>query len=95
MKTIPSGTWIVRYGLIRACTLTVVLCLLSWSMRTHAQNAAQAHIPVHRTSDWSTRHMVYSAPSSPSLARKLEAEPRHMQQWTRRNTAVPQVQSAQ
>jgi hypothetical protein len=38
--------------------------------------------------------MVYSAPSSMAEAWRLQAEPRYLHQWTRRNLAPPQAQSA-
>jgi len=95
MITKRNNFWLVKFGLPAACTLAVVLFLLSWSMRTHAQNNSEEHTPVHVTTDWSTRHMVYSAPSSQAQARRLQAEPRYVQQWRRQNAAVPQAHSAQ
>jgi hypothetical protein len=95
MKRRIKGKDLVRFILAPACTLAVVLFLLFWSMRTHAQNNAQAHLPVHQTTDWSTRHMVYSAPSSSAQAQRLQAEQRYLQQWARRNSPAPQVPGAQ
>jgi hypothetical protein len=46
------------------------------------------------TTDWSNRHMVYSAPSSVADAWRLQAEPRYLHQWTRRNLKPAQAQSA-
>jgi hypothetical protein len=42
------------------------------------------------TTDWSNRHMIYSAPSSMAQAWRLEAETRYVHQWTRRNAAALQ-----
>jgi len=83
--------WVVRLGLISACTLAVAVFLLSLGRKTHAQG----HTPVHMTTDWSNRHMVYSAPSSLGQALRLQAEPRYLHQWTRRNVVPPQAQAAQ
>jgi len=85
---------LVRLGLASACTLGAALFLLSWWMKTHAQDGAQGHAPVHMTSDWSNRHMVYSAPSSMPQAWRLQAESRYLQQWTRRNAAASRAQGA-
>ena len=83
--------WVVRWGLILGCTLAVAVFLLSWSKKTHAQG----HTPMHMTTDWSNRHMVYSAPSSLGQALRLQAEPRYLHQWTRRNAVPPHAQAAQ
>ncbi len=91
MKTQWNRNWVVRLGLISGCTLAVAVFLLSWGTKTHAQG----HTPVHMTTDWSNRHMVYSAPSSLGQALKLQAEPRYLHQWTRRNVVPSQAQSAQ
>jgi hypothetical protein len=93
MNTKRNGKWLVRAGLAATGTLAIVVLLLSWGMRTHAQNT-QGHIPVHMTTDWSTRHMVYSAPSSTAQAWRLQAEPRYLHQLTRRNAAAPQAHGA-
>jgi hypothetical protein len=75
--------------------LTAAFFLLSrGTTKTQAQDGGQGHTPVHMTTDWSNRHMVYSAPSSMAEAWRLQAEPRYLHQWTRRNLAPPQAQSA-
>jgi hypothetical protein len=81
---------VVRWGLISVCTLAAASFLLVWGRRTHAE----AHTPVHMTTDWSNRHMVYSAPSSVVQALRLQAEPRYLHQWTRRNVVPAQAPSA-
>jgi len=91
MNTKWNRKWVVRLCLISGCTLAVAVFLLSWGRKTHAQG----HTPVHMTTDWSNRHMVYSAPSSLGQALKLQAEPRYLHQWTRRNVVPPQAQAAQ
>ena len=94
MNRKQNGGRLVRLGVASTCTLTAALFLLSWGMRTHAQDGAQGHTPVHMTTDWSNRHMVYSAPSSMTEAWRLQAESRYLHQWTRRNVATSQAQSA-
>ena len=91
MNTKWNRRWLVRWGLVSVCTLTVAVFLLSWGKKTHAQ----VHTPVHMTTDWSNRHMVYSAPSSMGQALRLQSEPRYLHQWTRRNAVSSQGQSAQ
>ena len=92
MNTKRNSKWLVRLGLVSACTLTVVLLLVSWAERTRAQSNAQVHVPVHMTTDWSNRHMVYSAPSSMGQAMRLQAEPRYMHQLVRRAAPATQIQ---
>lgn len=89
-----DGRRLVRLGLVLACTLALVVFLLSWRVKTHAQNDAQSRSPVPMTSDWSNRHMVYSAPSSMPQAWRLQAESRYLHQWTRRNAAALRAQGA-
>jgi hypothetical protein len=91
MKTKWNRKWVVQWGLISGGTLALAVFLLSWGVRTHAQG----HTPVHMTTDWSNRHMVYSSPSSMVQAWRLQAEPRYLHQWTRRNVAPSQAQNAQ
>jgi hypothetical protein len=81
---------LVRMGLISVCTLAVAVFLLSWGKKTQAEG----HTPVHMTTDWSNRHMVYSAPSSMGHALRLQAEPRYLHQWARRNAVSSQAQKA-
>jgi hypothetical protein len=82
---------LIRLSLVSAGTLVAALLVVSWNKKTHAQN----HTPVHMTTDWSNRHMVYSAPSSMAQAWRLQFEPRYLDQWTRRNTPAAQAQGAQ
>jgi hypothetical protein len=69
----------------------MVLFLLSWGKKTQAQS----HTPVHMTTDWSNRHMVYSTPSSMAQAWRLQSEPRYIHQWLRRNAMSSQAEKAQ
>jgi hypothetical protein len=48
-----------------------------------AQEEGETHIGV--PTDWSHRHMVFSAPRSPREALDLSRNPRYVQQWLRRN----------
>jgi hypothetical protein len=91
MNAKRNRKWLIRLGLASGCTLAVALFLLAWGKRTHAQG----HTPVHMTTDWSNRHLVYSAPSSMEQAWRLRAEPRYFHQWTRRNAVSSQAQGAQ
>jgi hypothetical protein len=84
-----------RLSAVSTFILAAALLLLSWGMKTHAQDGTQGgHTPVHMTTDWSNRHMVYSAPSTMMEAWRLQAEPRYLHQWARRNLAAAQAQSA-
>jgi len=94
MKIKWNSKSLVRLGLASACTLAVALFLLSWRVKTHAQDNAPSRRPVPMTSDWSNRHMVYSAPTSMSQAWRLQAESRYLHQWTRRNAAALRAQGA-
>jgi hypothetical protein len=85
---------LVRLGMASTCILAVALLLLFWGTKTQAQQGAQGHTPVHMTTDWSNRYMVYSAPSSIMQAWRLQAEPRYLHQWARRNLGASQAQSA-
>jgi hypothetical protein len=86
---------LIRLGVASFLTLAATMFLLSrGTTKTHAQEGSQGHTPVHMTTDWSNRHMVYSAPSSFADAWRLQAEPRYLHQWTRRNLAASQAQSA-
>ena len=79
---------LIRLSLASVCTLVVALLVVSWNKKTHAQN----HTPVHMTTDWSNRHMVYSAPSSVMQAWRLQFEPRYLHQLARRNAPAAQTQ---
>lgn len=86
---------LVKLGMVSVCTLAVVLLLVTWAKRTRAQSNVQVHVPVHMTTDWSNRHMVYSAPSSMAQAWRLQAEPRYLHQLTRRAAPALQAQPGQ
>jgi len=90
MDTKWSGRRLVRFGLASLCVV-VILFLVSRGKKTHAQT----HTPVHMTTDWSNRHMVYSAPSSMAQAWRLQAEPRYLHQLTRRSAPAMQAEGAQ
>jgi hypothetical protein len=86
-----NGRWMVRLALVSVCALAVALLLLPWGNKTNAQG----HAPVHMTTDWSNRHMVYSSTSSIAQALRLQAEPRYFHQWTRRYVVPTQAQPVQ
>ena len=91
MNTKWNRRWLVRAVLVSVCALVVCVFLLSWGKKTHAQN----HTPVHMTTDWSNRHMVYSPASSMGEAWKLQTEPRYVQQWVRHTAPALQSQDPQ
>jgi hypothetical protein len=76
-----SGSWIVR--LILLAVPILALAMVSASKRPPAQ--AQNSRPVQLATDWSHRHVVFSAPGSLEQAWRLQAEPRFWHQWSRRN----------
>jgi hypothetical protein len=94
MNSKRNGARLMGLGVASIFTLAAALFLLSWGMKTNAQVGAQGHTPVHMTTDWSNRHMVYSAPTSMTEAWRLQAEPRYLHQWTRRNLGASQAQGA-
>ncbi|MGC1616727.1 MAG: hypothetical protein WA736_18775 [Candidatus Acidiferrum sp.] len=79
-----NGLSVARLVLASVCVLAMAFLLVPRDTRTHAQN----HVRVPVTHDWSTAHMVFSAPSSMAQAWRLQAEPRYHRQWTRRNAAA-------
>jgi hypothetical protein len=86
MNSKRTYAWVARLAVVALCTVAGVLLLASRSPKAHAQN----HIPVSMTTDWSNRHMVYSAPSSVAQSLRLQAEPRYLHQLTRRNSVAAQ-----
>jgi hypothetical protein len=78
----PNTSRLLRLVLVFASTLALAMVLVSEKTR------AQDHVPVHMTTDWSNRHMVYTAPSTFEEAWRLRAEPRYLEQFVRRNSAL-------
>jgi hypothetical protein len=86
MKLNGNDSWMVRSVLISVFALAGV-CFLAWrSSTTHAQ---APHVPVHMTTDWSNRHVVFSAPASSEQSRKIQADQRFIQQQLSRQNAAP------
>ena len=83
-----NAEWLIRSGLVSVSVLAVALLMVSWGGRTHAQD----HTPVHVTTDWSNRHMIYSAPSLTREGLILQTEPRYQHQVLRRNAPATQAQ---
>lgn len=79
------NAWLVRLGLISASALALALLVLPLRMRTRAQGN---HSPVHMTTDWSNRHMIFSPPHSTIDGLKLQAQARYLHQSLRRNAAA-------
>jgi hypothetical protein len=61
--------------------LTILIGLLPSCLL--AQEESEEHLGV--STDWSQRHMVFSAPGSQMEAFNLSQNPRYVQQWLRRN----------
>jgi hypothetical protein len=85
-----KSAWVVRLALVSVCFLAAILLLVPRNTKTHAQS----HSPVHMTTDWSNRYMIFSEPSSMAQGWRLQAGPRYLQQWTRRNATAAQAQGA-
>ena len=86
MSSKRKHAWVLRLAVVSLCALSGILFVASRSPKAHAQS----HVPVSMTTDWSNRHMVFSAPSSVGESLKLQAEPRYLHQLTRRNAAAAQ-----
>ncbi len=72
-----------NYRFVLAIAAMVVLVpLVQW---VRAQGRRQ---PVHLTTDWSNRHLVFSQPGSFTQAWHLQNQPRYSHQWLRRNEAA-------
>jgi len=95
MNSKRNSFGLVRLSVAAVLTLVAALYLLSrGTTQMRAQQSDQGHTPIHMTTDWSNRHMVYSAPSTLAEAWRLQAEPRYLHQWTRRNLVAGQKQNA-
>src|ERR1022692_4260578 len=58
----------------------VIVIALVVARETNAGNG-----PVHLTTDWSHRHLVFSPPHGLMHQFQLSRNPRYVQQWVRRN----------
>ena len=67
---------ILRFTLL-LCTIAVVSGVIS------AQAPNHRRIPM--TTDWSTRHVIFSTPRTAEQAQRVQSDPRYKQQWIRRN----------
>jgi hypothetical protein len=79
------GARLIRVSLISVCILTGVVLIVSHKMKTHAQTSTLPRVSM--TSDWSNRHMLFSAPTSAEQAERLQKDPRYLQQVIRENLA--------
>jgi len=70
----------VRLTLIVAAVLVAAL-VGRWVL------AQAKHTPIHLTTDWSNRHMVYSQPANVIQAFRLNNDARFGHQWVRQNAA--------
>jgi hypothetical protein len=84
-----AGTRVIRFAFIPLFVFTGVLILARHSSTARAQ---ETHVPVHVTTDWSTRHVVFSAPATSAQANKLQKNQRYIQQQViRQNGASNRV----
>lgn len=87
MRVTWSGGSIVRSVLIAVFVL-VGAVLFVWRNSTAR---AQSHVPVHMTTDWSSRHVVFSTPTTAEQSRKIQLDQRYVrQQLARQNAAQAQ-----
>jgi hypothetical protein len=74
-------SWQIRLAqILLGAALAIALVLVHG---TSAQNG-----PVHMVTDWSHRHLVYSAPKNLMHAFQLSSNHRYVQQWMRRNAEM-------
>jgi hypothetical protein len=74
-------SWQIRLAqILVGAALAIALVLVHG---TSAQNG-----PVHMVTDWSHRHLIFSAPKNLIHAFQLSSNPRYVQQWMRRNAEV-------
>jgi hypothetical protein len=74
-------SWQIRLAqILLGAALAIALVLVHG---TSAQNG-----PVHMVSDWSHRHLIFSAPQNLIHAFQLSSNPRYVQQWMRRNAEI-------
>ncbi len=71
---------IVRFSRIGAGLLAVLGLALVMSGQ---EQAPEKHVGL--VTDWTSRHLVFSPPSSPLAATQVGQDPRYWQQWARRN----------
>src|SRR5271170_689457 len=65
-----------RFGVFVVATAIVALGI-------SAQQTAHTRIPL--VTDWSSRHLIFSAPSTAAKLSEVSQDPRYRQQWVRRN----------
>jgi hypothetical protein len=76
-----NRSWQIRLAqILLGAALAIALVLVHG---TSAQNG-----PVHMTTDWSHRHLIFSAPKNLIHAFQLSSNPRYVQQWMRRNAEI-------
>jgi hypothetical protein len=76
-----NRAWQIRLAqILLGAALAIALVLVHG---TSAQNG-----PVHMATDWSHRHLIFSAPKNLIHAFQLSSNPRYVQQWMRRNAEI-------
>lgn len=78
MKRIGDANYRLAIGVV---ALVIFVPLLQW---VHAQKRN----PVHMTTDWSNRHMVFSQPKTMEQTWRVAGDARYGQQWLRQNPGI-------
>ncbi len=73
-----NNSWRIRLAQILLGAAIVIALVM-------VRGAKAGDEPVHLVTDWSHRHLVYSAPRSLMERFRLSSHPRYVQQWMRRN----------
>ena len=73
-----NNSWRIRLAQILLGAAIVIALVV-----VRGAKAGDEH--VHLVTDWSHRHLVYSAPRSLMEHFRLSSDPRYVQQWMRRN----------
>src|ERR1700733_14118975 len=73
-----NNSWRIRLAQILLGAAIVIALVV-------VRGAKAGDEPVHLVTDWSHRHLVYSAPRSLMERFRLSSHPRYVQQWMRRN----------
>ncbi len=75
-------------GLKLVVCLALVAAAAFIVMPRTASLRAQGHVRIPLATDWSHRHLVYSAPSSLEQTMRLRQDSRYIQQYVRRNVSM-------
>jgi len=78
MKMKPNSSWHIRLAQILLGSAIVLALFVTRGIRAGNE-------PVHLTTDWSHRHLVFSPPNGLIQQFRLSGNVRYVQQWVRRN----------